>query len=165
MVLTGRRLGVAALLGAVVAAAVIVGLLRNSGSPGPGWVRVGSLQEVNEAGVVYLPESHVFVVANGPRPAALSAWSPHIPGERVLFCRSSGWFESLAHGEKFDRLGFYALGPAVHGMDRVAAKVMGGTVWVNPARITEGPPRGAQKPQPPAGPFCTGPEGSPGFAR
>jgi hypothetical protein len=59
-------------------------------------------------------------------------------GERVVYCPSSMWFDDSAHGDKFDRLGNYVLGPAPGGLDRLATLVQDGVVWVNPNDITLG---------------------------
>jgi hypothetical protein len=146
---------------AVVAAfAVLVGLAiarfsTSDNSPGAGWVRVGSIQDVRSQGVVLLPEVPAYVVVDPPRtPMALLARSPHL-GERVVYCPSSMWFEDPAHGDKFDRLGNYVLGPAPRGLDRLATLVQDGMVWVNPTKLRSGPPRGPHEVKP-AGPFCSG---------
>jgi hypothetical protein len=123
-------------------------------SPGAGWVRVGSIQDVRSQGVVPLPEVPAFVVVDPPQtPIALLARSTHL-GERLIYCRSSGWFEDPAHGTKFDRLGNYELGPAPRGLDRLATLVEDGVVWVNPNEVTPGPPRGSHDVKP-ARPFCS----------
>lgn len=143
---------------------IAVATLTRREGPGPAWISAGSLEDIRGAGVVYLADARVFVVAEESEIIALSAQVPHIPGERVLFCPSSGWFESPFHGEKFDRFGNYAIGPAARGLDRVAVQVLDGTVWVNPAQITLGPPRGSSEPEDPRGPFCMHGEAKPGFA-
>ena len=144
--------GISLLLGLVLVRSLIA-----ESSPGAGWVRVGSIEDVRSQGVVLLPEVPAYVVANPPRaPMALLARSPHL-GERVTYCQSSTWFEDPLHGDKFDRLGNYMLGPAPRGLDRLATLVQNGIVWVNPNEITLGPPRESQGAyEPPAGPFCTG---------
>ena len=136
--------------------ALVRSLIAES-SPGAGWVRVGSIGDVRSQGVVLLPEVPAYVVSNPPQaPMALLARSPHL-GERVTYCQSSTWFEDPLHGDKFDRLGNYMLGPAPRGLDRLATLVKDGVVWVNPNEIALGPPRGSQGAyEPPAGPFCTG---------
>jgi len=142
----------------VVAVSLLLGLaavrsLVAERSPGPGWVRVGSIEDVRSQGVVSLPEVPAYVVVDPPRsPIALLAQSTHL-GERVIYCRSSGWFEDPAHGTKFDRLGNYGLGPAPRGLDRLATLVQDGVVWVNPNEVTLGPPRGSH--DRPTGPFCS----------
>jgi Rieske Fe-S protein len=143
----------------VVAVSLLLGLavfrfLVAEWSPGAGWVRVGSIQDVRSQGVVSLPEVPAYVVVDPPRsPIALLARSTHL-GERVTYCRSSGWFEDPAHGTKFDRLGNYELGPAPRGLDRLATLVQDGVVWVNPNEVTLGPPRGSHDIKP-TGPFCS----------
>jgi nitrite reductase/ring-hydroxylating ferredoxin subunit len=146
----------------VVAVSLFLGLaivrsLVAERTPGTGWVRVGSIQDVRSRGVVPLPEVPAYVVADPPEsPLALLALSPHL-GERVNYCRSSTWFEDPVHGAKFDRLGNYMVGPAPRGLDRLATIVQDGVVWVNPNEIELGPPRGSRGAyEPPPGPFCTG---------
>ena len=145
------------LFGVLVSLAVARFVFSSSDtSPGPGWVRVGSVQNVRAKGVVLLPEIPAYLVANPPRtPIAFLALSTHL-GERIVYCQSSMWFEDPAHGTKFDRLGNYAAGPAPRGLDRVATLVLDGEVWVNPNEITAGAPRGAHPLKPPTGPFCSG---------
>jgi Rieske Fe-S protein len=143
----------------VVAVTLLLGLLGfrflvAEWSPGAGWLRVGSIQDVRSKRVVPLPEVPAYVVVDPPRtPIALLALSTHL-GERVIYCRSSGWFEDPAHGTKFHRLGNYELGPAPRGLDRLATLVQNGVVWVNPNEVTPGPPRGSHDVKP-AGPFCS----------
>jgi hypothetical protein len=148
---------------AALGMAVVVISVRHEGAPGPDWVRAGSVSELERAHVVYLSSAKVFVVDAPTGPLAMSALDPHL-GERILFCRSSGWFEDPQHGSKYDGLGYYALGPSPHGMDRVGVRVVDGDVWVDPVRVTAGPPRGAKEPDAPLGPFCDRGEGDvPGF--
>jgi Rieske Fe-S protein len=118
---------------------------------------VGSIEDVRSQSVVLLPEVPAYVVADPPQtPLAVLARSPHL-GERVHYCQSSTWFEDPLHGDKFDRLGNYMVGPAPRGLDRLATLVQDGVVWVNPNEIELGPPRGSRGAyEPPAGPFCTG---------
>jgi hypothetical protein len=145
---------VGAALGASLTGLAILLFSKSDGSPGPGWVRVGTLDQVRTKQVVYVAELHAYVVADPPQsPIALLARSPQM-GEPVEYCPSSDWFEDPAHGSKFDRLGTYELGPAPRGLDRMASIVADGVVWVDPTEITLGPPRG-EKGAAPAGPFCT----------
>lgn len=143
----------------VVAVSLLLGLavvrsLVPERSPGAGWVRVGTIQDVRSRGVVGLPQVPAYVVVDPPRtPIALLALSTHL-GERIIYCRSSGWFEDPAHGTKFDRLGNYELGPAPRGLDRLATLVQDGVVWVNPNEVTLGPPKGSHDIKP-NGPFCS----------
>ena len=141
---------------AALAGIAVVLLSTSDSSPGAGWVRVGSVQEVRAQGVVLLSELPAYVVADPPRtPIAFLAQSPHL-GERIVYCRSSMWFEEPIHGDKFDRLGNYALGPAPRGLDQLATVVQDGVVWVNSDEITLGLARGSHHVKPPAGPFCSG---------
>ena len=143
----------------VVAVSLLFGLavyrfLDAEWSPGPGWVRVGSIQDVRSQEVISLPEVPAYVVVDPPRSSiALLARSTHL-GEKVIYCRSSGWFEDPAHDTKFDRLGNYELGPAPRGLDRLATLVQDGVVWVNPDEVTLGAPRGSHDIKP-TGPFCS----------
>jgi hypothetical protein len=154
-----RRPGLVVLAGIVAISVtwgwVLVAVLTSSHfSPGAGWVRVGSVEDVRAEGVTSVPQVPAYVVADPPRtPITLLAVSPHL-GERITYCTSSGWFEDLAHGAKFDREGNYRLGPAEHGLDRLATLVRDGVVWVNPSEITPGPAKGSSDGIPPAGPFC-----------
>lgn len=142
-------------LAAVLTGVVVLRLSTSDSSPGAGWLRVGSIQDVRAEAVVFLPEVPGYVIAEPPRtPVALLARSPHL-GEQIVYCPSSRWFEDPAHGAKFDRLGNYVLGPAPRGLDRLATIVRDGVVWVNPNEITLGPPRGTHTTRP-AGPFCSG---------
>jgi hypothetical protein len=150
-------------LASLSVAALLISVRRDD-APGPEWVRAGSISNLQREHVVYLFDPKVFVVDSPSGPLALSAFDPHL-GERILFCRSSGWFEEPQHGSKYDGLGFYASGPSPRGMDRVEVRVVDGDVWVYPLRVTIGPARGAEKPEPPLGPFCNRGEGEvPGFA-
>lgn len=151
--------GPSLLLACVVAVSLFLGLgvfrfLDAEWSPGPGWVRIGSIDDVRSRGVVSLPDVPAYVVVDPPRsPIALLALSTHL-GERVIYCRSSGSFEDPAHGTKFDRLGHYEFGPAPRGLDRLGTLVQDGVLWVNPNDVTAGPPRGSGHLKP-TGPFCS----------
>ncbi len=145
---------VGAALGASLTGLAILLFSKSDGSPGPGWVRVGTLEQIRTKQVVYVAELHAYVVADPPQsPIALLARSPQM-GEPVEYCPSSDWFEDPAHGSKFDRFGRYELGPAPRGLDRMASIVLDGVVWVDPTGITLGSPR-EEKAAAPAGPFCT----------
>ena len=144
----------AGVLAVIVASAVAIRALIVDEGPGAGWVRVGSVQDVRAKGVVSLPSLHAYVVADLPRtPFAVSARSPHL-GERIVYCRSSTWFQDR-HGDTFDHLGNYAFGPSPRGLDRLATIVRDGVVWVNRTEITVGSPRGPHQARP-AGAICPG---------
>jgi hypothetical protein len=148
------RLVIGALALVVVGVAVAAVGVRTPGrSPGPGWVRGAAMSVVRSDGPVYVRAADAFLVATGPsRAIAVSARSPQM-GERVRYCASDGWFEDPAHGSKFDGLGRYVLGPAPRGLDRLGVRPVDGVVWVDPAAMTPGPPRGTPH-VPPSGPFC-----------
>jgi hypothetical protein len=143
--------GVALAAAGIVVAAIGVGVPGRS--PGPAWVRGAAMSVVRADGPVFVRSADAFLVAVGPgRAIAISARSPQM-GERVRYCPSDGWFEDPAHGSKFDGLGRYVLGPAPNGLDRFAVRYVEGVVWIDPAAVTEGPPRGTPH-TPPAGSFC-----------
>jgi len=152
-----------AVLGGVLAALV----LTRASSSTPPWIDVGSHEGLLSRRVIYVEEAKVFVVANGSDVVALRSQAPHVPDDHVLFCPSSGWFEGR-HGERFDALGRYALGPASEGLTRVAVRVDDGTVQIDPSVILGAAPRDAGT-DPPEGPFCSGggelvPSSTPGYA-
>jgi hypothetical protein len=147
------RLVVASVALAIVGV-VVVALAVRAPRPslGGAWVR-GAAMSVVRGRPVYVRGADAYLVAVGPsRAIALLARSPQM-GEPVRYCPTSGWFEDPAHGSKFDGLGRYVLGPAPHGLDRLALRLIGGVAWVDPAAVTTGPPRGTPHTRP-AGPFC-----------
>jgi len=144
------------------AAAFVIANQLNAGRDDP-WAPAGSVAEVRAEEVVYLAEHGVFVVAGGDTFLGLLDDPDHLDGERVLYCRSSGWFEAPTHGEKFDGRGIYADGPAASDIDLVAVRVEDGEVLVNPGVVTARTDRGSEPFEDPDGPFCAGPEGPPGF--
>ena len=152
-----------AVFAASIAALVVV---RRSSSVSP-WLDIASVEQLRRERLMYLEEAEVFVAMSGDDVVAFRAQAPHVDDDRVLYCPSSGWFEGK-HGEKFDGLGRYALGPSSGGLPRVAARVDGDTVQVDPTVPIETPPRGAPTTKP-VGPFCWNdgrvapPETRPGF--
>lgn len=151
----GSLLILAGVLAVVVASAAGIRFLLVDTGLGKDWVRVGDVEDIRARGVVSLPDLHAYVVADvTAKPITLLARSPQ-NGERVVYCRSSTWFEDPAHGSKFDHLGRYTLGPAPRGLARMATLVQDGVVWVDPHVISLGPPRGSHQFRP-AGPFCMG---------
>lgn len=153
---TRKRWPVVLLVGAFLGVVVVtaVAILASSASKDPNWVPVGTIDEVNDREVVFVPDLHAYVVADPEgTPLTLIAESPQM-GEPVELCATSMWFEDAAHGSKFDQLGRYALGPAPRGLDRLPTIVRDGVVLVDPTRTLLGPPRGEGGVEPPAGPFC-----------
>lgn len=132
---------------ALVLGTQLLGLIRDRG-----WMTVGTIQALRGRGIFYLEEERIFVVDDRGEPLALSALSPHL-GEQLKYCTSAGWFVDV-HGDGFDRLGFYRVGPSPRGMDRVEVRVSGDLVQVKPGEVTEGPPRGAREDGEPTGPVC-----------
>lgn len=128
------------------------------------WMPLAEMDELARRGVIYDEQHRVFLVHQPRGPIALFALSPHSPtgDERVLFCPSSGWFEA-SHGERFDRRGVYADGPASRGLDQLDVRVQGRRVEVNVAVVYLGEAPGAREPLPARGPHCQGGEGEPGF--
>lgn len=156
-----RRLGRLLVIAAVVAwVAVAQVLWANRHGP---WVGIATIAVLEEEGVVFSPKAEAFVIHTPDGLLGLSARSPHL-GERLLYCRSSRWFQSREHGEKFDGRGVYADGPAPRGMDGVTFRVQAGVVQVIPDAVSPGPPRGTPRADP-AGPFCADDSGEdpPGF--
>ncbi len=171
-----RRRMSAGVLGLVVA--VIGGIVawqafqpvRESPAVDGGWYRVGHVDELRARRIACIPELETFVIAlPGEGPFALSASSPH-QGERLLFCRTSGWFFSPAHGEMFDVQGNYELGPAPSGMNPRPVRVVDGVVEVDGSTDLEPAPRGDGPADPEwSGPPCASDSGAfvedePGFA-
>jgi hypothetical protein len=152
-----RRLVALAILLMLVAGALVAGYVRDRG-----WVRVSSVETLDARTVLYLPAYRVFVVANKNSPVALLALSPHA-GERVKFCRRAGTFQD-ENGDAFDRFGRYLSGPSPRGLDRVAVRIKGDDVNVQPARLAPGAARSTRAERPRAA-LCEpkSPEGTPGF--
>jgi hypothetical protein len=152
---------------AIFAAALALLVWSRSSSDASPWIDVASSEELLSRRVIYVEEAKVFVVARGSDLVALRSQAPHVPDDHVLFCPSSGWFEGR-HGERFDRLGRYALGPASEGLTRVAVRVDDTTVQIDPSVILGAEPRSVDT-EPPGGPFCSGggelvPASTPGYA-
>ena len=123
----------------VLLVALSVAFIVSSALRGP-WRTAASVDALEEAGVLYLPSTRVFLVDTDSGPLALSSRSPHL-GDRIAFCEPSDTFVELGHGGLFDREGRYLSGPPTRGMDRVASRVAGGVVEIDPAVLTPGPPR------------------------
>jgi hypothetical protein len=146
---TGRRRSL------IILAVLVVGLplaflLR--AATDQGWRRITSVDVLEARQVIYLPEPRIFLV-HGTPPFALSAVSPHL-GEPIAWCPSANDFEEMAHGSKWNRLGYYMDGPAPRGMDRVAVRVRNRYVEINAAMVAPGDPRGSGPQLRPTGPYC-----------
>lgn len=145
----------------VVVFVIIIALLLHQGRRG--WVVAGSVADLRRTGVTYIPAARAFVVSDGDSFVALSARDPHLH-EIVLFCPSSQWFEEPQYGDKFDWLGYYRVGPAPRGLDRLAFRISEGIASVNPQVASPGPPRGAGQRDPAPGPFCARSGATPDYA-
>lgn len=155
----GRRPSAFA-LGTLAAGLMVVVLLSvlilnlGRGGSASGWVEAGSVENVRRAGVMPVRKAHAFVVSDGGRLVALADRAQHLGGEYVVWCPTSGWFESPFHGETFDRDGVSRGGPANRGLDHLQLKVERGMVFVHPEHLTRGVPKGTPGEDDPDGPFC-----------
>ena len=70
---------------------------------------------------------------------------------QITFCEASQTF--IARTEAFDRLGRLIQGAGARGMDRVALRIQGDDIYIDPGSRTPGPPRGTDH-DPSADPFC-----------
>lgn len=115
--------------------------------------------------VVAFPEGSAMTTALASYPAemrpaldlgvlALSARAPHF-GVRVAWCRSSGWFEDPAYGQKFSQVGEKTDGPAPRGMDLYPVRLRDGHLVVSTRTIVSGVPSDTRTVDPTArGPHC-----------
>jgi len=127
---------------------------------GGGWVTVGPLADVQRGGVFYDRTVNAFVIADSGEMIAVLAENPH-GGERIYYCPSSGWFQSPAEGSTFDHRGYYRLGPAPRGLDRVQVRTEHGFVLVYVSARAPGPARGLTDQRPARGPRCADVPGDP----
>lgn len=125
--------------------------IANSGDEGG---PLASLTELQDEGVIYIEDEHLFLVYNDGDPLALSDDSQHLPGEYTEWCETSQMFETPTHGEKFDRRGNYYGGPATKGLDRYPIAVEGDAIYVDLETVIPGPERGANETLEPEGRFC-----------
>lgn len=147
---TGRRRSLL-ILGLLVVGLPLAFVIRSVTDGG--WRPVTSIDVLEARHVIYLPDARVFLVSGDP-PLALSAVSPHV-GEPIAWCPSAEVFEEMAHGSKWNRLGYYLDGPAPHGMDHIAVRVRNRALEINISMVTQGAERGAGPFLEPAGPFCS----------
>ena len=162
---TRRRLArlyffAAAIIGVIVVGAAAYAVFGGIHFGG-GWVTVGSTADVRRDGVFYDRSVNAFVIDDDSGELiAMIAEDPHA-GERVYYCPSSGWFQSPTGGSTFDHRGYYRLGPAPHGLDRVQVRVEHGFVSVDVSQRAPGPARGLTDERPAAGPSCPNVPGDP----
>jgi hypothetical protein len=125
-------------------------------SPGAGWIRVGSVADVQRQEVTKVGDSAYVVSYDDLPPFAFAASYVDVIHETVYYCPSSGWFFNEPHATQYDIVGKYKLGPAPSStLPRVAVTVVDGNVWVDPARPVLGLVPGAEAiHQPAGGPIC-----------
>ncbi|MEY2469346.1 MAG: cytochrome b6-f complex iron-sulfur subunit [Actinomycetota bacterium] len=76
-------------------------------------------------------------------------------GCRVPWCASAQWFECPCHGSRYSRVGEKKGGPAPRGLDRFAVEVENGNLFVDTAKIIQGPALGTDTTgQEAEGPHC-----------
>lgn len=129
-----RPVFVLAILSLVLGVAVIV-FLTSTDSANPDELNVGSVEEIESRGVVYVQEPGLYVVAANDGFIALWDDARHV-GDRVLYCSLDETFSSPAHGEKFDRQGRYLAGPASGDMGTYPVEVRNNQVVVD---VSTGP--------------------------
>jgi hypothetical protein len=144
----------AAIIGLVGIGLAFYAIFGPARAPGGAWVTVASVAQIRDGGGVLFDEPHgAFIVVSGPQIVAFSATDTASP-ERVYFCPSSGWFEALGSGSKFDHFGFYRAGRVQRGLDRVPARIENGAVTIRPSDRTLGPRAPATDGAGPLGPSC-----------
>jgi len=135
-----RTRAIAITVSVVVVMVVIVGLIAynsvSEASPGPGWIKVGSVADVEGEGVTKVDES-AYVVSYGGLPlfAFAASYDEGVEGihEVVSYCPSGGGFYNEPHGTQYSVVGSYIAGPAPSStLPRVAVSVFDGEVWVDP---------------------------------
>jgi len=126
-------------------------------SPGPGWIKVGSVDDVQQQRVTKVDNSAYVVSYGDLEPFAFAASYDDGIHEKLYYCPDSGWFFNEPHASQYDIVGRYKLGPDPSStLPRVAVTVLDGEVWVDPAQPIAGlaPGADAVEQQHPAGPFC-----------
>lgn len=134
----------------VLAALMVVGGTAGLfAARGPAWQRV----EVNAGSAIpldRLPEGvsarivdgvSLFIVRHGHEVKAFVARTNHLGGEMLWWCPAEQVFASPAHSEVYTPDGVAVAGPAPRGLDRVAVRVDGDLVRIDPTDVTLGPPR------------------------
>ncbi len=160
MRMTSRTRVIRITIGVVLVMIALAGLFAynamSEASPGPGWLKAGSVADIERQGVTKVDDS-AYVVSYGGLPVFAFAAS-YVDGihEVVSYCPSSGWFYNEPHATQYNIVGRYMLGPAPSStLPRVAVSVLDGEVWVDPGQPVSGLIPGATEIQQPAeGPFC-----------
>jgi hypothetical protein len=152
---SGRQLGVVVVVVALIGVAIYWVAFRQT-PPGPGWIKVGSVDDVHSQHVTKVGDS-AYVVSYGDLPPfAFAASYEDVIHETLYYCPSSGWFFNEPHATLYDIVGKYKVGPDPSStLPRVAVTVLDGNVWVDPAQAIPGLVPGAEGVHQPAeGPFC-----------
>jgi hypothetical protein len=149
----------------VVVAVALIGVVVyrvafRQASPGPGWIEVGSVADVQQQRVTKVDNSAYVVSYGDLEPYAFAASYTDGIHEKLYYCPDSGWFFNEPHASQYDIVGRYKLGPEPSStLPRVAVTVLDGEVWVDPAQPVAGLVPGADvvQQQRPAGAFCQDP--------
>ena len=108
-----RAIGIT--LGVVVVMVVIAGLIAynvvsREVSPGPGWLKAGSVADIERQGVTKVDES-AYVVSYGGLPvfAFAASYDEGVEGihEVVSYCPSGGGFYNEPHATQYNIVGSY----------------------------------------------------------
>jgi hypothetical protein len=154
-----RAIGIT--LGVVVAMVLIAGLIAynvvSGASPGPGWLKAGSVADIEHQGVTKVDES-AYIVSYGGLPvfAFAASYDEGVEGihEVVSYCPSGGGFYNEPHGTQYNVVGSYIAGPAPSStLPRVAVTILDDEVWVDPEQRVAGLIPGATEIQQPTA-FC-----------
>jgi nitrite reductase/ring-hydroxylating ferredoxin subunit len=116
-----------AVLSLIVATLVFADLSKGSS----GWVTATSARDLARKGVVLDEKHKVYLVQTAAGPIALNQYGDYEHG-KVVYCESSGFFEGVNAGSKFDRLGHYFAGPAGGSLRRYPTRVEDGMVQIEP---------------------------------
>ena len=134
-----RAIGIT--LGVVVAMVVLAGLIAynvvsRDASPGPGWLKAGSVDDIERQGVTKV-DDRAYVVSYGGLPvfAFAASYDEGVQGihEVVSYCPSGDGFYNEPHSTQYNMVGTYIAGPAPSStLPQVAVSVLDGEVWVDP---------------------------------
>ena len=131
-----RAIGIT--LCAVVMMVALAGLIAynivsRDASPGPGWLKAGSVEDIERQGVTKVADS-AYVVSYGGLPVFAFAAS-YVDGihEVVSYCPSGEGFYNEPHATQYNMVGTYIAGPAPSStLPQVAVSVVDDEVWVDP---------------------------------
>ena len=140
-----RAIGIT--LGVVVGMVALAGLIAynivsQDASPGPGWLKAGSVADIERQGVTKVDDS-AYVVSYGGLPvfAFAASYDEGVEGihEVVSYCPSGDGFYNEPHATQYNMVGTYIAGPAPSStLPRVAVTVLDDEVWVDPEQPVSG---------------------------